>query len=109
MKAKIKSAVLCMCLTVVSLIAMRYGNDGAHIPALDYTESAKAVLYMIDENELYTSAISYYSANNIVYFQKNTAVSSSPDTQAYAEKPFEVLPPVVKPPQDGIEVFGENN
>ena len=109
MKAKLKSAVLCICLTVVSLIAMRYGNDGAHIPALDYTGSAKAVLYMIDEEELYTSAISYHSANNILYFQENGTGVSGKYSQAYAEKSFDVLPPVVKPPQSGIEVFGENN
>lgn len=108
MKAKIKSVVLCTCLTVVSLTLMRYGNDSAHIPALDYTESAKAVFYMTGEDELYSSAISYHSANNIVYFQENDTQNSAGCSQAYAEKSFEVLPPVIKPPHDGIEVFGEN-
>ena len=109
MRAKIKSAVLCMCLTVTALTLMRYGNDGAHKPALDYTESAKAVLYMTDEDELYCSAISYHSANNIVYFQENSTEISGNYPQAYAEKTYDVLPPAVKPPQNGIEVFGENN
>lgn len=112
MKIKIKSALLCTALSFFALVMMRYGNDGAHLPASDYTESAEAVFFMLDEAEHGTpSAISFSAANNIMYIQsgqKEEILTSVRETDIYSSA-SRVLPPVITPPASDIEVMGADS
>ncbi len=111
MKRRIKSALLCTALTLVSLAVMRFGNDEGHLPAADYTDSAQAVFFMFDENEVAASAISYASANNIFYLQTQAEAERelSKETLTIESAASRILPPIVTPPDSEVEVFGENS
>ncbi|MBQ7821784.1 MAG: hypothetical protein IJ391_05830 [Clostridia bacterium] len=104
MKTKTKSTLICALLMTVSLVAMRYGRDEDYIPAESYGESAREVFFMFDESEVPVSAISYYSANNILSASGGDTYSFVVGDEYIAS---DVLPPVITPPDD-IEVFGES-
>lgn len=113
MKVRIKSVVLCTLMTLFSLAVMRYGNDGGYLPAADYTESAQAVFFMFDENAGSSSAISYFSAGNILNLQSESEYTVQTDIHEQMSDiehaATEILPPVITPPKSGIEVFGSDD
>lgn len=112
MRSKIKSALVCALLMTVSLVAMRYGRDEGYIPADDYINSAEEVFFMFDERETESFALSTYSANNILSIQNGESITV-PDAGENipvqsGSVSAEVLPPVVTPPENELEVFVDN-
>lgn len=103
MKSRVRSALICALLLSVSLAGMRYGKDENYLPYKDYGEHAKEVFYSCD-GALEASAVSYYSANNVLSTSE-TEVYESVSAEPEAQK-NQVLPPVITPP-DGIEAFDE--
>ena len=112
MRTKIRSALFCALLMTVSLVAMRYGRDEGYIPADDYTKSAEEVFFMFDERDVSATALSTYSANNILSIQNaESMVVSKTDEPAPTQSgsvSSAVLPPIVTPPENGLEVFGDS-
>ncbi|MBE6605890.1 MAG: hypothetical protein E7635_02490 [Ruminococcaceae bacterium] len=112
MKIKIKSALLCTALSFFALVMMRYGNDGAYLPASDYSESAEAVFFMLNDTDHGTpSAISFSAANNIIYIQsgqKEDILTYATESDIYSSA-SRVLPPVITPPETDVEVMGADS
>ncbi len=102
MQANTRSALICALLLTVSVLAMRYGRDEGYIPADDYKETAREVFFMYDERRAAPSAVSSYSANNILATENREPQDTGQTEQQ------EVLPPVISAPGQ-IEVFGEGN
>ncbi len=92
MNKRIKSAIGCAVLFILSAVILFRGSDTG-LPSEDYGMSVKEVFYMYGDE---VSAVNPVSAGHILNITAAETVEGLPQAD---DEPCEVLPPVLQPPQ----------